>query len=67
MLSGLTNKEIMNIIKRFLATLLITFGMTFILLGVASAIGIIVIIACPFIALAQGIAYWEASRNTILN
>lgn len=53
----------MNVIKRILATLLITFGMTFLLLGLASAAGIIVVIACPFVALVQGAYYWEASKE----
>jgi predicted histidine transporter YuiF (NhaC family) len=56
----------MRLIKRLLASALIFVGLTFILLGIASAIGVIVVIACPFVALAQGMAYWEASKGGLL-
>jgi hypothetical protein len=54
----------MNLIKRTLATLLITVGLTIILLGLASAAGILVVIACPFLAVATGVNFFEQTRGT---
>lgn len=51
-----------KLIKRLAAVVLITIGLTTVLLGIAAAAGILVVVACPFIALAMGIEYWEKSK-----
>lgn len=59
-------EKLMKIIKRILGASLLIIGMTIILLGVASAAGIIVIVFCPFIAIGLGAKYWEESKGRLL-
>lgn len=56
----------MNALKRILGASLLAIGMTVILLGLATAAGIIVVISCPFFALGLGVKYFEESKQTIL-
>lgn len=56
----------MNALKRILGATLLIIGMTIILLGLATAAGIIVVISCPFFALGLGVKYWEESKGGLL-
>lgn len=52
----------MNIIKRSLGALLLALGMTAIFLSLASALGILVVMACPFIAMWCGAYFWQQAK-----
>lgn len=56
----------MNALKRLIGASLLAIGMTVILLGLATAAGIIVVISCPFFALGLGVKYWEESKGSLL-